>query len=296
MKKLFDTEGMTESERVFHAPGEFARENMLYMQEAGHLKSLRSHSCVRENLESYLLFLVLKGCGEVIVEGKRYPVKKGEAVFLDCRNHYEHSSSQEDPWELQWVHFDGKLIRGIFKDYWKDNEQMPILYPGESFGVMKEHIDTVINLQNEQGMLSDIKTSIELQQLLLLIFDNTSRRLDKNKQRGLRSSDYEMIRETLNQNFRSEDVLTGLGEKLFIPVEEIDQAFTERYGISLKDYIDNRKFNAAKELLRFSIKPIEEIVEESGIGDIELFKSLFLENEKMSPEDYRKKWAQWIKG
>ena len=69
----------------------------------------------------------------------------------------------------------------------------------------------------------------------------------------------------------------------------------KHYGIELWDYILNRKFTVAKELLRFSIKPVEEIVTESGIRNTDLFYQLFKENENMSPEEYRKKWAQWIK-
>ena len=37
----------------------------------------------------------------------------------------------------------------------------------------------------------------------------------------------------------------------------------------------NRRFNKAKELLRFTIKPVDEIIDESGIKDAELFKKLF---------------------
>lgn len=73
-----------------------------------------------------------------------------------------------------------------------------------------------------------------------------------------------------------------------------DDVFFKKYGISREDYILNRKFNKAKELLRFTIKSIDEIVVESGIGEGDL-RRMLMETEKMTPEDYRKKWAQWIK-
>ena len=57
----------------------------------------------------------------------------------------------------------------------------------------------------------------------------------------------------------------------------------------------NRRFNAAKELLRFTIQPMSEVITESGIGNEDLFYQLFRENENMTPEEYRKNWAQWIK-
>ena len=66
--------------------------------------------------------------------------------------------------------------------------------------------------------------------------------------------------------------------------------------IDLCDYILNRRFNCAKELLRFSVKPVKEIVAESGIMNADLFRHLFIENEGMTAEEYRKKWAQWNRG
>ena len=58
---------------------------------------------------------------------------------------------------------------------------------------------------------------------------------------------------------------------------------------------EDELFNAAKELLRFSIKPIHEVIEESGIRNSDLFRRLFLDSEGMSAEEYRMKWAQWVK-
>ena len=57
----------------------------------------------------------------------------------------------------------------------------------------------------------------------------------------------------------------------------------------------NRKFNKVKELLRFTIKSIDEIISEVGIEDEKALRDYFMETEEMTPEDYRRRWAQWIK-
>ena len=44
------------------------------------------------------------------------------------------------------------------------------------------------------------------------------------------------------------------------------------------------------------MKPVKEIVAESGIMNADLFRHLFIENEGMTAEEYRKKWAQWNRG
>ena len=78
--------------------------------------------------------------------------------------------------------------------------------------------------------------------------------------------------------------------------DEIDAAFKDKYGIDMAAYLENRKLNKAKELLRFTIRPISEIAEDLGMSDEESFCRLFSEKEEMLPDEYRKKWAQWVKG
>ena len=96
--KLFSNQGITSSTRYIHTPGEFASENLLYVQEVGTLRSLRPHKSSREGLES-ILFMVIK-CGEgfVRVEGREYELKEGDCVLVNCINKYEHESSESNPW------------------------------------------------------------------------------------------------------------------------------------------------------------------------------------------------------
>ena len=100
------------------------------------------------------------------------------------------------------------------------------------------------------------------------------------------------IRETVNARFKEEDLLERVCGEYDMDEITINRQFKEKYGIDLCDYILNRRFNCAKELLRFSVKPVKEIVTESGIMNADLFRHLFIENEGMTAEEYRKKWAQ----
>lgn len=77
-------------------------------------------------------------------------------------------------------------------------------------------------------------------------------------------------------------------------MEETYHFFAQHYGISIDEYVDNRRLNAAKELLRFSVKPVAQVAAASGIGDVAAMQQMFREKEGMSAEEYREKWAQWI--
>ncbi len=303
---LFDTEGITKSERMLHTPSGFAKKNLSYIQEVGRLKSLRPHSSIRENLESFLLFLILDGEGSVVYQDNTYPVKKGELVFLDCRMHYEHKSSEEHPWELLWVHFNGSLPQACYPVFYEKNNRSPVLRPQTGLAPYQEIMERLMEQQKERELLAEMKSSHELSALMFACIGEAIQNAAANAPTGeagmeaegdiLRKEDYEGIREYINEHFGDTGMKSTLAIQYGIEPQELSRAFEKRYGITLDAYIDNRKFNKAKELLRFTIKPVEEIITESGIIDEDVFRKLFLDNEDMTPEEYRRKWAQWIKG
>ena len=69
MQKLFfekyKTSEVTNTRSVINTPSAFTRKNFFHIQEAGYLKSLKSHLSRRSELNSYLFFVVLSGSGEV---------------------------------------------------------------------------------------------------------------------------------------------------------------------------------------------------------------------------------------
>ena len=112
--RFFSNQGITQSTRFIHTPGDFALNNLLYVQEAGVLKSLRPHTSSREGLESILFITIRDGEGFVRVSGNEYTVKSGDCILLNCMNKYEHESSESKPWELSWVHFYGKTAVNLY--------------------------------------------------------------------------------------------------------------------------------------------------------------------------------------
>lgn len=103
------------------------------------------------------------------------------------------------------------------------------------------------------------------------------------------------IREFINEQYVEKNVFTLLEEAFSKSISDLNAIFGKAYGISMEEYISNRRYNAAKELLRFSVKSMEAVAEESGIGDLIAMQQLFRDNEGMSAEEYRKKWAGWVR-
>lgn len=280
MEKMFASEGVTKSDRMLHTPGTFAKKNLLYVQEVGTLQSLVPHVCRRENLESYLIFEVLEGNGSITTEGRTIELHAGECVWINCRNAFEHISSVDHPWKLAWVHFNG-VTANEFYELFRQRNACPVFLPFES---TKPSGIILAILEKLKENASELEVHSLLTQLVVCCAEQKSEK-----------DSMEEVREYINVHFKERELQAVLAERLHIGAEELSENFSKNYGISVRDYILSRRFNAAKELLRFTIQPIAEVIEESGIANEDLFYRLFEENESMSPENYRRKWAQWIK-
>ena len=111
----------SKSNRIISTPSQYAREHYLYVQEVGTLQSLEPHVSRRQNLSSYLFFLVLDGNGSVSYEGRTYPISAGDCVWLDCTKPYSHESSADAPWSLMWIHFNGKNAASYYDAFKQQN-------------------------------------------------------------------------------------------------------------------------------------------------------------------------------
>lgn len=292
INSLFATKGITDSVRMLHTPGEFAKRNLLYVQEVGRLKSLRPHKSQRESLNSFLFLGVISGEGTIFAGDNSYKVKEGDCAFINCANYYAHESSEDKPWELIWVHFNGHGAEGYFRLFMEQNEQKNVFKPN-NIKEMQQYINELMQCQKEKDLEAELESGELLLRLMNCCIASIIHQKDSKQDRF--KVICKEIRESVNEKYQQSNLLVMLAEKYEMEEEELDSCFQKTYGITLRDYILNRRFTAAKELLRFTIKPVKEIVDESGIRNDDLFRRLFLDGEGMTAEEYRMKWAQWVK-
>lgn len=289
---LFTEEGVTRSDRCLHTPGAFAKQNLLYVQEVGRLQSLTPHRCVREKLDSFLFLIVLEGKGSLDIEGKHYEIAQGDCALIDCMKHYEHMSDEQDAWKLAWVHFNGHAARGYYELFMKYNENKNVFTTADvaSWDAL---VGELLTGQKERNLHAELQCGELLVKLLNRVMDSvvSVSEIESEQEKQIAGE----LRELLNEKYAEADVLQVAMSNFGEGLPELGAKFTKQFGISIEEYISNRRLNAAKELLRFSIKPVEEVAKESGIGDMIVMQQMFRENEGMTAEEYRAKWAAWIR-
>ncbi|MFC0214966.1 AraC family transcriptional regulator [Paenibacillus chartarius] len=95
--------------RQTHFPTLLDQPYFCFPESVGRYTDSPEHSVFREagTLNNYNIHFVSAGKGFVQAEGKTYELRRGDAVlhFPMSRQHYY--SSQDEPWDVRWLHFYG---------------------------------------------------------------------------------------------------------------------------------------------------------------------------------------------
>lgn len=289
---LLLTTEMTESNRKLHSPSRFARQNLLYVQEAGTLQSLQPHRCVREGLDSFLIMAVIEGKGTLEIAGEKIHVSAGDCAWIDCMQHFAHISDESAAWRLAWVHFNGRSARSFYNLFLKYNGDGNVVAVSD-LGEMEKIIIELREKQLERNPLAELGCGEMLLHLVNVVLGKAADgfALNSDSERQIAGE----LRNFINAQYVETSIMDLLTDEFSENISDLNAIFNKEYGISLEEYIDNRRYNAAKELLRFSVKSLTDIARESGIGDVTTMQRLFCENEGMPAEEYRRKWAGWVR-
>ena len=77
-------ENLVKSDRILYTPSVFAKTNLIHLQEIGKLQAQKPHTSKRENLSSYLFFVVTNGEGILKYNNNTYKLSANDCVFVDC--------------------------------------------------------------------------------------------------------------------------------------------------------------------------------------------------------------------
>ncbi len=272
--------------RIIYTPSKFAKTNLLHLQETGTIRAKEPHTNSRENLNSYLFFMVTKGNGTFIYNKITYHIKKGDCVFIDCRTPYSHRSS-ENLWELKWVHFYGPNMKGIYDKY-LERGGMPA-FSSKKIDEYNSILNNIFSIASSNEYIRDMQIFEKLTNLLTVLMSESYREERIYKTNNL-NIDLQQIKEYLDQNYSLKITLQDLAEKFYINKYYLTRIFKQQFGVSPIDYLLHVRVTHAKTLLRFTDFSIEKVGIECGISDTNYFTRIFKKIEGYPPGEYRKRW------
>lgn len=271
--------------RILYTPSEFARTNLYYLQEIGSLQAIKPHISRRQNLMSCLFFYITSGSGILNYDAREYSISAGDCVFIDCRTPYFHQSS-DDLWSLNWIHFHGPSIHSIYLKYLERGGQ-PVFHPVNTFG-LEQHWNQLYHLASSSDYIKDMKINENLFSIITLVMEeswNPDTRPPSGKQQSLLD-----VREYIDGHYAEKITLDMLSEKFLINKYYLERIFKEQFGTSVISYLLSIRITHAKQLLRFTDRPVEQIGAECGIYPLYYFSRMFKRAEGISPTEYRMRW------
>ena len=290
MNEYAFTERSVESKRILYSPSNFAKEDLLHLQETGTLSAIKPHKSHRSHLKSYLMFVILHGSGQLTYEDEIYNVKDGDCVFIDCNKPYSHSTG-DDLWTLEWVHFDGRSMEGIYGKY-RERGGRPVFRPKSKIP-FAEILNKIYDTAAGDDFMRDMRLNEQLSSLLTMIMEN-SWVPENQKTRASTSSENILgdVKDYIDIHYRERISLDKLSEEFFINKFYLVRLFKSTYGDTIINYQTSQKIANAKRLLRFSEKSIEEAGYDSGFEDPNYFSRTFKKAEGYTPSDYRNMWRE----
>ena len=135
--------------------------------------------------------------------------------------------------------------------------------------------------------MRDMNLYDKLTSLLTHIMSETIYTSEINRKHKYNLSD---IKDFLDDNYLNNISLNMLSNKFYINKFYLTRAFKETYGLTINNYILQKKITKSKELLRFSDMNIDDISRECGIDDSNYFSRIFKKIEGISPREYKRMW------
>lgn len=182
------------------------------------------------------------------------------------------------PWSIQWI----GLYGGTVEKYMKQlgiNGDNPIIHIEKYYEMEK--------LLDETYRLFDTRFEYAKCEQISLIYRFFSLLLQSSGQRAIVDI-AENAKRIIDFNFDNEISVQNVARSLFVNAAYLTRKFSEKYGISPKEYMLQNKISYAKKLLEETNADIHEIANSVGYSDALYFSRIFKDKVGVSPSGYRK--------
>lgn len=236
----------------------------------------------RDNPLDYLVIYVLKGAGAVDTEGQRYTVVPGDLLTLKAHESHAYGADPDDPWDILWVHFDGRMAPAFFNALRAYGGVRLAL--GLDDVVRDRWIELVI-AHAAAAPVSRIRDDTALCALLgLLLHRLQVRTLTPEAETPL---DVAQLHAYLHHHLAEPITLAGLARQFARSPTHFTRVFRRQFGVSPIYYLIQKRVAFASSLLRETNAPIKQVSASVGYDDPYYFSRLFKQHTGLSPSDYR---------
>ena len=253
-----------------------------YPTAMGYYPQARGHRMQRQRHDDNLLLYCVDGEGTLEAAGQAYPVGAGDLILLPQGLSHDYAASDDHPWSIYWVHFQGVSTR-VFLDYLGYRDGRPIVSAGVSPALLASFNSLLAVRRTGYSSSAFINAANQLRHLF------TQFAMEASRQRAQRQGtlDLDSIQAYMQDNIHLQlelDDLAAVAHLSKFHFSSRDKALT---GYSPIKHFLHMKIEYACQLLDSSEISVKAIAAELGYDDPLYFSRLFSKTMGMSPRAYR---------
>ena len=220
----------------------------------------------------------LRGCGNINQNGIEVRAEEGSLFVLSMGQNHEYRPDGQ--WEFCWVNIIGPYFYQMLQQYGLDEQ---IIYPDCQLG--QEFYELVKFSTDDAATLDEVQfqTQSFLMKLILYLY-RAKNQTPKDSLAVKIRSEFEKDR---SASLTQEQICKVIG----ITPRHAQRLFKQEYGITLHQFITNRRIMLAKALLCNTGSPIRQIAMDVGFSNEKYFSTFFSKVEGLSPSQYRKTYG-----
>lgn len=232
------------------------------------------------------IIYVLDGTGDIDVEDTRYAVSGGDIVVYDAfKPHFEHSSV-ESPLEVRFIAFDSVQLKNLPINCILPPDAKCVFQAGK-FG---KTLMSLFDIINEEIWSKDefyIEVAKNAARTLLMIVLRVIRQTQSNVVFLNKDNILNGVLPYIEKNMLNDISLEDIAAQCFVSKFYLSHLFSESMGMSIGQYIRNKKIELAKTYLAQENMSIEGVAEKCGFHELNYFGRTFKKVTNQTPTQYR---------
>ena len=233
------------------------------------------YSIYRKCSDVYVAEYVTEGEGTVILGGKIYRIKKGDAYILPAGTEHRYYSDKNNPWEKKWINMSGSICKLLLEAY--GIEKTVCFHNSE----IEKNFDEFFEFCSK-GHLDN-----EINNFGAVIFHRIVQKLAENTEKKEKNP-AEKIKKYIDGNIYDKINAKSVARASGFSVSQIGRLFKNEYGTTVYSYILEQKIKAAEKLIKNSSLSIKETASILNFTDEHYFCNIFKRKRGMTPGEFRK--------
>ncbi len=217
---------------------------------------------------SFEYFKQMYGSTEILIEGKKYLLKEGEAVLVFPLQPHSYTCIEEG--EIQMAIFSPEMVSAFYKT---NKDKIP---------TDNQFLCTL----SENLTLDNVFCQKSAAYFICGTFEKGRKYVEKSSKLG------EQLLVSLllyaDKNFHNQCLLRDAAVAVGYDYAYISKFFKSKVGMSFRQYVNCLRIIESKQLLKTSAKSIEEVSEACGFASIRAFDREFHAQTGMTPSEYKK--------